>query len=155
MELSGLQICKIDLIAEFEEAVMELYWVYSEKLPEHKEFWAGMANDEWKNVEWIHSIIEQIESGKIDYNRDRFNIEAIRTSMNFIKTYIRTALDQAVNLQTAVMTAIGIEESLTKKKFFEIIKDDNPEAKILYQKFSAENQRHRDMLNQLRQKTKH
>ncbi|MBU4268284.1 MAG: hypothetical protein KJ808_05495 [Acidobacteria bacterium] len=154
MELSAFQISKIELIAEYEMAVMELYWVYSEKFPEHRTFWIDMADDERKNTEWVRSTIEQIKSGKIDYNRDRFNIEAIRTSMNFIKTQIKEALDQPVSIRTALANAAGIEDSLAKKKFYEIIKDDNPEAKALYQKFLAENQRHRDKLNQYRSKIK-
>ncbi len=154
MELSTFQISKIELIAEYASAVMELYWVYSEKFPEHRAFWIDMADDERKNTEWIRSTIEQIKSGKIDYNRDRFNIEAIRISMNFIKSQSKAALDQPVSLQTALANAAGIEDSLAKKKFYEIIKDDNPEARLLYQKFSAENQKHRDRLNQYRQKFK-
>jgi hypothetical protein len=154
MELSTFQISKIELIAEYEMAVMELYWVYSEKFPEHKNFWIDMADDERKNTEWVHSAIELIKAGTIDYNRDRFNIEAIRISMDFIKAQIKVALDQPVSLQTAVFNAVSIEDSLAKKKFYEIIKDDNPEARALYQKFLAENQKHRDTLNQFRSKIK-
>jgi vacuolar-type H+-ATPase subunit I/STV1 len=154
MELSAFQISKIELIAEYESAVMELYWVYSEKFPEHKTFWIDMADDERKNVEWIRSTIERIKANKIDYNRDRFNIEAIRISMNFIKTQTREALDKPVSLQTALSNAASIEDSLAKKKFFEIIKDDNQEARLLYQRFAAENQKHREKLNQFRQRFK-
>jgi len=154
MELSTFQISKIELIADYEMAVMELYWVYSEKFPDHKDFWIDMADDERKNTEWVHSTIELIKAGKIEYNRDRFNIEAIRTSMNFIRAQIKAALDKEVPLQTAVMNAVGIEDSLAKKKFYEIIKDDNPEARNLYQKFLVENQKHRDKLNQFRSKIK-
>ncbi|MCU0235669.1 MAG: hypothetical protein MUC72_01120 [Acidobacteria bacterium] len=154
MELSAFQISKIELIAEYESAVMELYWVYSEKFPEHKTFWIDMADDERRNVEWIHSTIEQIKANKIDYNRDRFNIEAIRISMNFIKEQIREALDRTVSLQTALANAASIEDSMAKKKFFEIIKDDNQESRLLYQRFAAENQKHRDKLNQFRQRFK-
>jgi rubrerythrin len=113
-----------------------------------------MADDERKNTEWIRSTIEQIKSGKIDYNRDRFNIEAIRISMNFIKAQSQAALDQPVSIQTALANAAGIEDSVAKKKFYEIIKDDNQEARHLYQKFSVENQKHRDKLNQFRQRFK-
>jgi rubrerythrin len=154
MELSSFQISKIELIADYEKTVMELYWVYSEKFPEHRTFWIDMADDERKNTEWVRSTIEQIKEGKIDYNRDRFNIEAIRTSMNFIKTQIKEALDQPVSMQTALANAAGIEDSMAKKKFYEIIKDDNPETRNLYQKFIIENQKHRDRLNQYRSKLK-
>ena len=154
MELSSFQISKIELIADYEKTVMELYWVYSEKFPEHRTFWIDMADDERKNTEWVRSTIEQIKEGKIDYNRDRFNIEAIRTSMNFIKTQIKEALDRPVSMQTALANAAGIEDSMAKKKFYEIIKDDNPETRNLYQKFIIENQKHRDRLNQYRSKLK-
>jgi len=154
MELSSFQISKIELIAEYEAAVMELYWVYSEKFQEHKNFWIDMADDERRNVEWIRSTIEQIRANKIDYNRDRFNIEAIRISMNFIKAQTQAALDKPVSMQTALANSASIEDSMAKKKFYEIIKDDNQEARLLYQKFSAENQKHRDRLNQFRQRFK-
>jgi len=154
MDLSTFQISKIELIAEYEKAVMELYWVYSEKFSEHRDFWIDMADDERKNTEWITSTIEQIRAGKIDYNRDRFNIEAIRISMNFIKAQIQAALDQPVSLQTALGNAASIEDSMAKRKFYEIIKDDKPEARALYQKFIADNQKHRDKLNQFRSRVK-
>jgi hypothetical protein len=128
--------------------------MYSEKFPEHEVFWIAMADDERKNTEWVRSTIEKIKSGTIDYNRDRFNIEAIRTLLNFIKSQMQTALSLPVTLQTALGNAAGIEDSLAKKKFYEIIKDDNPEGRLLYQKFIGENQRHRDRLNQFRQKNK-
>jgi hypothetical protein len=133
---------------------MELYWMYSEKFPEHEAFWISMADDERKNTQWVHSIIEKIKSGAIEYNRDRFNIEAIRTTLNFIKTQIQKAQTQPVSLQAALGIAVGIEDSLAKRKFYEIIQDDNPEGRILYQKFIGENQKHRDRLNQFRQKNK-
>ena len=133
---------------------MELYWVYSEKFPEHEVFWIAMADHERQNTEWIRSTIEKIKSGSIDYNRDRFNIEAIRASLNFVKEQTQTAQNQPLTLQIALGNAVGIEDSLAKKKFYEIIKDDNPEGKLIYQKFVGENQKHRDRLNQFRQKNK-
>jgi hypothetical protein len=154
IELSSFQISKIELVAEFESAVMELYWLYSEKFPEHEVFWIAMADDERKNTEWVRSTIEKIKSGAIEYNRDRFNIEAIRTTLNFVKSQIQATQSQPVTLQSALGNAVGIEDSLAKRKFYEIIKDDNPEGRQLYQKFSGENQKHREKLIQFRQKIK-
>ncbi|MBN2346460.1 MAG: hypothetical protein JXO51_08710 [Candidatus Aminicenantes bacterium] len=154
MELSSFQISKIELIAEYMSAVMELYWVYSETFPEHKKFWIDMADDARKNVEWIRSAIERIKENKIDYNRDRFNIEAVRTSMNYIKAQIQEALDKPASLSAAVANAMSIEDSVTKKKFYEIIKEDNQEARHIYQDFASENQRQRERLSQFRQKIK-
>ena len=139
---------------DFESAVMELYWLYSEKFPEHEAFWISMADDERKNTEWVKSIIEKVNQGAMDYNRDRFNIEAIRTTLNFVKSQIQAAQSQPVTLPNALGNAVGIEDSLAKRKFYELIKDDNPEGKQLYQRLQSENQRHREKLNQFRQKHK-
>jgi hypothetical protein len=131
---------------------MELYWMYSEKFREHEAFWIAMADDERRNTEWVHSTIEKIKNGTIEYNRDRFNIEAIRTTLNFVKSQIQEVKRFPGTLQNAVGNAIDIENSLAKKRFYEIIKDDNPEGRQLYQKFMDENQKHRDKLIQF-QKT--
>jgi len=152
--LSAFQVSKIQLVADFEAAVMELYWLYSEKFPEHEAFWISMADDERKNTEWVKSIIEKINQGAMDYNRDRFNIEAIRTTLNFVKSQIQALQSHPITLPNALGNAVGIEDSLAKRKFFELIKDDNPEGKQLYQKFQDENQKHREKLNQFRQKHK-
>jgi len=154
MELSSFQISKIELVAEFESAVMELYWVYSQKFPEHEVFWVAMADDERKNTEWVHSTIEKIKNGAVEYNRDRFNIEAIRTSLNFVKAQILAAQSHPVTLQTALGNATGIEDSLAKKRFYEIIKGDTPEGRQIYQQFSSDYQKHRERLNQFRQQNK-
>lgn len=152
--MSSFQISKIDLVAQFESAVMELYWMYSEKFPEHEAFWISMADDERKNTEWVKSIIEKIKTGAIEYNRDRFNIEAIRTTLNFVKAQMLGMQNKPVTLQNALGNAASIEDSLAKRKFYEIIKDDNPEGRHLYEKLNGENQRHREKLNQFRQKHK-
>jgi len=154
MELSDFQISKIGLVAEFESAIMELYWVYSQKFPEHEVFWVAMADDERKNTEWVRSTIEKIKSGAIEYNRDRFNIEAIRTSLNFVKEQILAAQSHPVTLRTALGNATGIEDSLAKKRFYEIIKGDTPEGRQIYQQFSIDNQKHRERLIQFRQQNK-
>lgn len=154
MQLSDFQISKIELVAQFESAVMELYWVYSQKFPEHEVFWVAMADDERKNTEWVRSTIENIKNGVIEYNRDRFNIEAIRTSLNFVKSQIQAAQDHPVSLKTALGNATGIEDSLAKKKFYEIVKDDSPEGRRIYQQFAVENQKHRERLSLFRQLNK-
>jgi hypothetical protein len=59
-----------------------------------------------------------------------------------------------VKLQTALGNAAGIEDSLAKKRFYEIIKDDTPEGRRIYQQFISENQKHRERLNQFRQENK-
>jgi len=128
--------------------------MYSEKFPDHEAFWIAMADDERKNTEWVHSTIEKIKSGTIEYNRDRFNIEAIRTTLNFVKSQMQAMQTQPITLQSALGNAAGIEDSLAKRKFYEIIKDDNPEGRKLYQQFISENQKHRDRLNQFRQRNK-
>ena len=128
--------------------------MYSEKFPEHEAFWIAMADDERRNTEWVYSTIAKIANGAIEYNRDRFNIEAIRTTLNFVKAQIQAAKTQMVTLPKALGNAVGIEDSLAKKRFYEIIKDDNPEGRQLYQKFINENQNHRERLNQFRQKNK-
>ena len=51
---------------------------------------------------------------------------------------MQTAKSQPVTLQAALGNAAGIEDSLAKKRFYEIIKDDNPEGRQLYQKFIAD-----------------
>lgn len=152
--MSSFQISKIELVADFESAVMELYWMYSEKFPEHEAFWISMADDERRNTEWVHSTIEKIKSGAIEYNRDRFNIEAIRASLNFVKSQIQVLGSKPLTLQNALGNAAAIEDSLAKKRFYEIIKDDSSEGRQLYQKFIGENQKHREKLNQFRQKHK-
>jgi hypothetical protein len=152
--LSSFQVSKIQLVADFESAIMELYWLYSEKFPEHEAFWISMADDERKNTEWVKSVIEKINAGSIEYNRDRFNIEAIRTTLNFVKSQIQAVQSQPVTLLNALGNAAGIEDSLAKRRFYEIIKDDNPEGRKLYEKFMSENQKHREKLNQFRQKHK-
>jgi hypothetical protein len=37
---------------------MELYWMYSEKFPEHETFWISMADDERQNTDWVRSTIK-------------------------------------------------------------------------------------------------
>jgi hypothetical protein len=118
----------LELLAENEELVSDLYTKYAAKFPELKDFWQGLANEETKHAKWIRAINSQHEKGRLKINEQRFNQEAIKTHHRFLNKEINKASGD-ISLQSALYTALYIEKSLIEKRYFEISSGDSTKVK--------------------------
>ncbi len=69
------------------------------------------------------------EEGKLYFNEKRFNKEAIRTSIDYIKEQIIRIKEEEITPKKALSIARDIENGLIEKKFFEVFEPDCQEIK--------------------------
>ena len=81
MILKENQINIINLLAEHEKAISDLYESYADKFKEHNDFWLFLSREELEHVGWLMNLTEKIKEGAIYFNEERFAVEAIKTSL--------------------------------------------------------------------------
>ncbi|MBG7616793.1 MAG: hypothetical protein IZT57_00275, partial [Chloroflexi bacterium] len=62
----------LEILAQNEEKISQLYDVFAKQYPPYKGFWAELSQDEKEHAEWIRKIIPQVKSGKVKLDSGRF-----------------------------------------------------------------------------------
>jgi rubrerythrin len=148
------QLHTIGLLAAHEAAIADLYRLYADKLPDRKEFFEGLADDEVDHARQIVSFAGKVKAGSISVNPGRFSEETILASLDYVREQIREQGKTAFSPVEALSTAAGIENAMIEKRFFEIVEGDGPEIKQLLRGLAAATAAHRARLLQECEKEK-
>lgn len=132
MSLEKEQLRIIELLAEHEKIISSLYIEYSQNFPVQRDFWLNLAREEIEHAEWIERLKAKAGEKKLYFNEKRFNEEAIRTSIEYIRGQKVRAQEEEITPKKALSIARDIENGLIEKKFFEVFKPDYKEIKQVF-----------------------
>ncbi len=118
------QIQTIELLAQNEEVLVDLYKLYSQQYPEYKDFWESISNDEVGHAKWLRDLIGKINSGVLFFNSDRFNQKAIFELLHHGRQSLEQAKQIVSPIQDTLALSLKIEKSLIESKFFEVVQAD-------------------------------
>ena len=142
MPLTETQLKVIKLLAEHEKAISQLYREYARKFPVQKDFWSKIAAEEIEHASWIFKLRSQAEKGSLYFKEGRFKIEAIKTSLEYVKSQITEAQNNKISAKNALSVARDLESGLIEKKFFEIFEPDCREIKQVLLDLAAATREH-------------
>jgi len=136
------QMDAAQMMAIHEEAIGELYKAYAKLFPDHEGFWSGLAREETEHAAWIRNLASKAEAGSARLNQKRFRTEAIKTSLDYIKSLTAEAPGQKIKLMDALSTALDIEKALIERKYFEIFEGDSEELKLTLEALTRSTKAH-------------
>jgi hypothetical protein len=116
----------IKLLAKHEFAISSLYKKYAEKLPEHKDFWMELSDDETDHGKCILEMQSRVEDGTISFDKDRFKVSEIERSLNLIEEMQQDVDKPDFEMKNALSAAQFLEESMIENKHFEVFNGDGP-----------------------------
>ena len=146
MNDSEVDAKKIEALGEHQEAIGNLYHIYSERSPDFSQFWSQLADDKFRHVIWINAMLDGVRQGKVRLNRNRFQMEAIRAALQFVRRQISSARKRSVSFKQAFPVAVSIETTILDKNFFEAFESDLPELRKLTGKLLEETKDHLEKL---------
>ena len=139
----------IELLAMHEEAIGQLYMLYSEKLPNKKDFWISFYKEELDHASWLRRLCPKIEKGLFEFNEGRFKLDIINKSLNIVKERIRKTEKGRINHIEALWAALEIENNILESKFCEIYKTDSEELSQLLRGLEDSYKEHRNRLKKI------
>jgi len=143
-ELRSL-ITVLELMAETELAIAELYNTCAHVCQEDAEFWSSIAQEEKKHADNIHRIKELILQKPECFQKGRaFNPVAIKTTISYIKNNIQRIKEGAIDKNKALFIARDIEQSLMEQKYGEIVKADDLEYRKLIEEILSQTSSHKN-----------
>ncbi|KMQ50647.1 hypothetical protein CHISP_2498 [Chitinispirillum alkaliphilum] len=137
------------LLAHNEEQIGKLYEHYATCITHHRDFWKKHSTEEFKHAKWIHSLIELVNKGIIDWDTKRFNEAAIRTMNSYVIELTEKAQKRCPTTVEAISDAMSIETALIERKFFEAFESDNKQFSDVISSIREETQKHLDEIKHL------
>lgn len=138
MKLSSWQKQKIVTLADYQDALVFLYTLYSEKFPAYQKFWLDLALTNLRYSDWLRSCERKITEGIYHYNMMRFTNESVLTGLDYLQVLIRNARSLDFSQNEAVALAFAIESGFIASKFYEIVDNTGDELMDITTEFKAE-----------------
>lgn len=133
----------LELMAETENLIAELYKTYGETWKENEKFWFSISNDEKRHSEYIKKIAEIIEKRPENFQKYRpFNPTVVKTVQQGIINNIKRVKTKEISERYALGIAYDIEKSLIEMKYFEIVKTNDLEYKKLMESVIEDTKKH-------------
>ena len=141
-------------LAEHERAISRLYQAYSSRFDEHAEFWAGLSQEELKHAACLNKLRTLLQEDTGVVIVERFSVDAIRFSINYIDELIECASRPDFEFINALSLAITLEEALLEKNFFEVFSGDSQEVQEALEFLANETERHSKILLKIKRNLK-
>ena len=132
----------LEILAQNEEKISQLYDVFAKQYPPYKGLWAELSQDEKEHAKWIRKIIPQVKSGKVKLDSDRFNTEAVITYQNYLDEEIEKTKQRQQPIMTSLTITLYIEKSLIEHRFFDIFDGDSVELTQMLAKLEEATKNH-------------
>lgn len=135
-------------LAEIESSLHRLYSLFSDKFPKEKDFWRLIAQEETNHEQWIRKFMINITEGQVVFDKQRFNLADIQSTIDSITIKEVRAENGEVELGNALAFANDQESSLLEKEYFAVFDTDHIELKKLLESLATATRTHRARVQQ-------
>jgi rubrerythrin len=140
------QLHTMGLLSAHEAEIAELYRIFAETLPDHREFFERLAGDEVGHARQITRLAQALSAGSVSVNPHRFPEPAILASIDSVHEQARQVRKTNVSLVDALSISADIESLMLERRFFEVFEGDSSELKELLNRLAAATEAHRARL---------
>jgi rubrerythrin len=144
----------VEMLANHELALKELYQTYAVRVPSLKDLWLRLAQDEQRHSDWLESLVAQAGQvnslGPCCWPRPA----AIESSLKYIQVQILRANQAEVTPLAALSIAKDLENALLEKEFFKIVDGACPEVREVLSRLIAGTEKHWQVVTEALDKAK-
>ncbi len=138
----------LDLLAEHEEAVGDLYAAHSAQLSADKDFWTGLAADEKQHANWVRTLHALLTKGQLTFGASNLRTVSVETSLRFVRERTAAARRGGISPIQALSEARGLENAMIEKGFFAACASDAPEFEATMRPLTLATETHRGKVQQ-------
>lgn len=118
----------VELLAQCEDKIGELYQHYAGLFPEEEEFWAKLARDEVGHARWVRALLPPVQRGQVTFREDRLGSQGFLLFYDYLVLRLREVQAHPISLIAALTVAVDIENTLVEKSFYDVFQSTDAEA---------------------------
>ncbi len=137
-----MDISIMEMLAQHEETISDLYSAYSKQFPEHREFWATLAWEENDHARQIRELEIDVKNRRATFDNTAIKEVVIKNSLEYVKNQTEDVHKKGISLAGALSVALDIEKSVIDGEFFEAFKGFTAKSRKLIRELANEVQEH-------------
>ncbi len=149
MEFKPYQKKMVDLLITMELKVASLYQLLAEQLPDHRDLWLEMHNEELQHAQWLEYLAKRVAAGAALFHEDNTRTYTIQAYLDYVDGAIHKARAGGLTMTTALALSVDLESSLLERKVFHYFRDDDRELKATFSRLAAESFNHAKKVKEL------
>lgn len=118
MSLKPFQEKILKKLINQEAMLSDLYAVFSEQFPQHKEFWGKLSKEEEGHAQLIEKLYEAAKAGKIYFDEGKIKTYTLDAFITRLEGILGKAKRGDFNYTSAFSYAVDYESSLIEKNVF-------------------------------------
>ena len=134
------------LFEENELKISQLYDLYSQIFPEHKDFWESISEEEIGHANAISDAFKSIGKKDEYFQENNFTRGIIKYVSDFVEEKILSAREKNLTHLKAIDIALRVEQSMLEKKCFEVFIPTNTALKDVLKRLNQDTERHVSLL---------
>ncbi|NQT32964.1 MAG: hypothetical protein HQ594_04755 [Candidatus Omnitrophica bacterium] len=119
MDRQELRFKVIGLLCAIEQKVSDIYAVYAQKIPEHKDFWLELSGEEVDHVEMIRELGACAAFGRVDYDGEKFNVGELESTLAWLEGLYQDAQKTSPAMEGALVVSIKIERTIAESNCYQ------------------------------------
>ncbi|MDA3839366.1 MAG: hypothetical protein PF574_10345 [Candidatus Delongbacteria bacterium] len=135
----------VNLLAQNEQVLADMYFAYSKEFPTFK-LWNFLNEEEKKHNCLVLSILENVEDGSIQFSDMHFSVRTINIAINQVKEEISVVEKGGRNLEQAIEFAIKVEKSMLEKNFLNYFSSDDLSIQKVLDELKTDTKSHQNVL---------
>jgi hypothetical protein len=136
----------VEALAAHEDALGELYSVYSFKFPKESDFWHRLSSEEHSHAQLLRNLAAKAEGLHVFVDVERFDLPSIRGANVAVAELIAVAEGSSGRLREALLSAIQLEEAIIESKAFTVFSTDAPAVRATLDDLREQSSNHRRRL---------
>ena len=132
----------LKIFSEHERVIAQLYQAYASRFDGCAAFWDSLAREELQHAACLNKLRTLLQANSEIVIVERFSVDAIQFSINYIHTLIERAYQPNFILVNALSLATKLEEALLEKNFFDVLSGDSQEVQETLEFLEKETERH-------------
>ena len=141
MNIADSRKVMIELLAQNEELIAELYIAYSEKFPDYRNFWSEIAEEEKKHSRWMRSL-QAYTDDILSFDEGRIKPELMQISLTYLENKLKQAETEKMTIADALTIALELETNMIERNYFKLFSGDSDEVKSIFQNLESDTQQH-------------
>jgi hypothetical protein len=112
----------IDLLADHEKKVGQLYRIYAQTFTETASFWTELSDEENRHAELLIELGDKIKEKHAHLDQNKFKSVIIHRSIEYVTAQIERVRSEPLKLKQALSIGLDIEKNIIDGQIFEIFK---------------------------------
>jgi len=142
------------LMMEYENALAELYNLFSLTFEELSSFWQSLSKEEINHANMISGLLVKVDDENLFLNENRFKEEPLEVSLDYVSEIMERTRKGELTIINALAIASSIENSIIEAKYLELFTGESAQMGNILSQLREETIKHRTRITEMLEKVR-